>query len=142
LDILALQRLCFLRADAQHLGHAEQRRRLGSRHRAQPAAQLGVGQVGACADDELFHHHQPAGTHSAGKALCLGANAFVVDANRAGDGVFCGQQDRRVGGDPVDQRHVVGAGDLVYLRLAAVEHALDGVLNVRRHTVGVGEAAL
>ncbi len=142
MDVLALQRLGLRRADAKYLGHSEQRRRLGSGHRAQPAAKLRVGQIGACADDELFHHHQPAGTDGAGKALGLGADAFVVDADRSGDGVFCGQQDRRVGGDLVDQRDVVGACDLVHLRLAAVEHALDALLNVRRHAGGVGEAAL
>ena len=116
---------------AQYLGHAEQRRRLGACHGDQPGAQLGVGQFGAGVDDELFHHHLPAGADGAAEALRLGADALVVDPDRSGDGVLRGQQDRHVGGDPVDQRDAVA--DLVHLRLPALEHAGDALLDVRRH---------
>ena len=70
----------------------------------------------------------------------LGADALVVDADRAVDGVLGGQQDRRVGGDPVAQADAVGR-DLVHQRLAAVDHARDALADVRRD-VGVGQPAL
>ena len=91
----------------------------------------GSGSSAPPVDDELFHHHQPAGADGAAEALRLGADALVVDPDQSGDGVLGGQQDRHVGGDPVDQRDGVGA-DLVHLRLAALEHAGDALLDIRR----------
>ena len=82
----------------------------------------------------------PRAADSAGEALRLGADALVVDADRPGDGVLGGQQDRRIGGDPVAQADGV-RGDLVQQRLATLEHARDALADIRRD-VRVGEPAL
>ena len=97
LDELGLQLLRLGRADAEHLAHPEQRRRLGARQRDHRGAQLGLGQLAAEVDQQLLHHHLAARADRPAQAQRLGADAFVVDANRPVDRVLGGQQDRRVG---------------------------------------------
>ena len=140
-DVLGLQLLGLRRADAEHLAHAEQRRRLGTGEGDHARALLGLGQLGAQVDQQLLHHHLTAGADGAGQALRLGADALVVDANRAGDRVLGGQQDRRVERDPVDQADGVRR-DLVQQRLAAVEHARDALSDVGRDVGRVVEPTL
>ena len=90
-DVLGLQLLGLRRADAEHLAHAEQRRRLGAGEGDHRRAQLGFGQLAALVDQQLLHHHLAAGADRAGQALRLGADALVVDADRTGDGVLGGR---------------------------------------------------
>ncbi len=135
-----LQLLGLRRADAEHLAHAEQRRRLGAGHRDHRRAQLGVGQLTAEVHQQLLHHHLTAGADSPAQTERLGADAFVVDPDRAVDRVLGGQQDRRVGGDPVAQPDVVRR-DLVDQRLARADHRVDAPADVRRD-VGVGQPSL
>ena len=119
LDHLGLQLLGVGRADAEHLAHPEQRRRLGARQGDHRGAQLGLGNLAAEVHQQLLHQHLAAGTDRAGQAQRLGADLLVVDAHRPVDRVLGGQQDRRVGGDLVAQPDAVG-GDLVQQRLPAL----------------------
>ena len=118
LDHLGLQLLRLGRADAEHLAHPEQRRRLGAGEGDHRRAQLGLGQLTAEVHQQLLHHHLAAGTDRAAEPECLGADALVVDADRAVDRVLGGQQDRRIGGHPFAQPDAVRR-DLVHQRLAA-----------------------
>jgi hypothetical protein len=83
----------------------------------------------------------PNSVDGAGEALCFVADALVVDANRTGDGALGGQQDRLIGGDPVDEADAVG-GDLVQQRLAALEDAGDALTDIWRHTGRIVEPTL
>ena len=100
---LLLQRLGLRRADAEHFGHPEQGRRLGTGQRDHRRPQLGLGQIRAAGDQHLLHHHLAAGPDRPAEPLRLGSDLLVVDAHRPVDRVLGGQQDGRVGRHPGPQ---------------------------------------
>ncbi len=140
LDELFLQLLGLGRADPEHLAHPEQRRRLGAGQRDHRHAQLGLRQLTAEVHQQLLDHHLAAGADSPAQAQRLGADVLVVDPDRAVDRVLGGQQDRRVRLHPVAQPDAVRR-DLVHQRLAAADHRVDALADVRCD-VGVGQPSL
>ncbi len=140
LDELLLQVLALWRTDPEHLAHAEQRRRLGAGHRIHRHTQLGVGQLTAEVHQQLLNHHLTPGADSPAQTERLGADAFVVDPDRAVDRVLGGQQDRRVRLHSVAQPDAVRR-DLVHQRLAGARHRGDALADIRRD-VGIGQPSL